>query len=244
MPNILSAWTNGTQKKCDQWEEMFSQLLDYYLHHGHCNIPAQYSTNPKLGRWVTVQRHIHNQKKRTNDKSPAMSSNRIKMLESIGFVWSSPKRSTWSEMFSKLESYKSKHGDCLVPQNFPEDPKLGRWVDKQRHCYKCRNEKRPTPLTMKQIEKMESIGFVWSVNKQHNWAEMFQQLEEYRKIHGDCLVQANFKENPKLGRWVSQQRHHYKRWKSGKSSPMDTDMTRIDQLEQIGFAWTFPGKKK
>jgi len=147
-------------------------------------------------------------------------------------------------MFEKLEEYKRKHGNCLVPQNFLQDPKLGRWVDKQRHSYKCRQENRPAPLTGIQIKQLESIGFVWSVNKQHHWSEMFQKLKQYREKYGDCLVQANFKENPKLGRWVSQQRHHYKRCQLGKPSPMDTDMGRIHQLESIGFAWNLPEKRK
>jgi hypothetical protein len=33
----------------------------------------------------------------------------------------------WEEMFSRLEVYKEKHGDCLVPSRYPEDSQLGSW---------------------------------------------------------------------------------------------------------------------
>lgn len=33
----------------------------------------------------------------------------------------------WEEMFARLEKYKEKNGDCLVPNGFREDPQLGNW---------------------------------------------------------------------------------------------------------------------
>lgn len=33
----------------------------------------------------------------------------------------------WEDMFHRLEIYKEKHGDCLVPNRYPEDPQLGSW---------------------------------------------------------------------------------------------------------------------
>jgi hypothetical protein len=33
----------------------------------------------------------------------------------------------WDEMFNRLVEYREKHGDCLVPNRYPEDPQLGSW---------------------------------------------------------------------------------------------------------------------
>ena len=127
-----------------------------------------------------------------------------------------------------------------MPQKFTDDPKLGRWVDKQRNWYKCKKEGRKCSITQNQIDELDSLGFVWSVNKQHSWVEMFGQLKNYHDLHGTCSVSANSEKYSKLGRWVAQQRHHFKRLISGKASPMSTDSERIKILESIGFEWNLP----
>lgn len=33
----------------------------------------------------------------------------------------------WEEMFARLVAYKEKHGDCLVPNRYADDPQLGSW---------------------------------------------------------------------------------------------------------------------
>jgi hypothetical protein len=39
----------------------------------------------------------------------------------------------WNEMFNRLVEYEAKHGDCLVPKKYTEDPKLASWVEMQRN---------------------------------------------------------------------------------------------------------------
>jgi len=38
----------------------------------------------------------------------------------------------WEEMYQRLQQYKEKFGDCLVPRKYEPDPKLGAWVEAQR----------------------------------------------------------------------------------------------------------------
>jgi hypothetical protein len=33
----------------------------------------------------------------------------------------------WEDMFARLVVFKQEHGDCLVPNRYPEDPQLGSW---------------------------------------------------------------------------------------------------------------------
>ncbi len=63
-----------------------------------------------------------------------------------------------------------------------------------------------------------------------NWEEMFRALEAFRKECGHCQVQANFRKNPQLGRWVAMQRY---RRKIG-----EMPQNQIDRLEKIGFVWS------
>ncbi len=50
-------------------------------------------------------------------------------LQSIGFVWNLLDHQ-WEDMFAKLEEYWEEYGDCLIPQDYKEDPPLGRWVNR------------------------------------------------------------------------------------------------------------------
>jgi hypothetical protein len=132
----------------------------------------------------------------------------------------------WNEKYKMLLQYKHEHGDCLVPQNYEEDPSLGRWVATQRKVYannKLRSDRR---------SKLESVGFVWVLGKsltsyEKQWENMFVKLEQYRRQHGNCLVPIHFKDDPSLSRWVASMRH-------GRDN---LDSERVARLESIGFVW-------
>jgi hypothetical protein len=61
------------------------------------------------------------------------------------------------------------------------------------------------------------------------------ELADYREIHGHCNVPTRCKQNPELGKWVTDQRSQYKSHLKGKTSPMTT--FRIKELEALGFEW-------
>jgi hypothetical protein len=52
-------------------------------------------------------------------------------LEQIG-VLPKPIEAAWDKIFSSLLDYKSRHGDCNVPQCWSENQRLANWVNTQR----------------------------------------------------------------------------------------------------------------
>jgi len=68
-----------------------------------------------------------------------------------------------------------------------------------------------------------------------NWNEKFHELVAFSKREGHCLVPKNFRDNPKLGQWVRDQRTQYTHLAAGKRSHITRD--RIQALEKIGFTW-------
>jgi len=197
----------------EQWEEMFAKLQAYKLEHGDCLVPYRCKDDLTLGHWVWDQR------------SPMMDGvmydERREKLDSVGFVWN-VHDDQWEEMFARLQAYKLKHGDCLVPREWKDDRKLGHWVMSQRGRMMdgvMYNERR---------EKLDSVGFVWNV-LDAQWEEMFARLQAYKLKHGDCQVPRCCKEDPKLAQWVANQRQ---RNKVGKVSD-----DRQNKLDSIGFVW-------
>ena len=93
-----------------------------------------------------------------------MNENKIKILDTIGFIWNAEaskktsmlKDDIWLSKYNLLVEYKRKNNTTIVPQH---DKTLGRWVNDQRVNFK-RNK-----LTQFRIEKLNEINFVWDVKK-------------------------------------------------------------------------------
>jgi len=125
---------------------------------------------------------------------------------------------------------------CIkVPQNSKKHIKLKNWIYKQRQNYRTRKEGKRTSMSEEQVRKLDSIGFVWSMNRYDDWQCMYEALVEYFVEHGHSIVPVKYVTNPKLGRWTSQQRNDYKLHKEGKTSSMTP--ARINMLENLGFVW-------
>jgi len=116
----------------NNWGVMYQRLSAYKEKHGTTCVPQHDKEHPQLGRWVS------NQRRRCKDKD------RYDLLH--GDI-----NNNWGVMYQRLLTYKKQHGITHVPQKFKADPKLGRWVNKQRKLCK---EKDRTDL-------LNDIAFLW-----------------------------------------------------------------------------------
>jgi hypothetical protein len=92
----------------------------------------------------------------------------------------------WREQYEALKAYSETFGHCRVPYNYAPNPKLARWVSRQRFLYrkmqKSGNETiksniRPyNVLTSERIEALEEIGFSFEVPRRQSWNTRFDQL--------------------------------------------------------------------
>ena len=193
------------------WERMFGALSGYKHKHGDCNVPRSWKENPALNAWLGVQRQRWKKNKLRREHT--------KRLEQLGVLWQ-PLDEVWEQMFLKLVEYKKKHGNCLVPKEWPADPEFGSWVATQRRF------KKHGALSADRIRRLDELRFVWHT-RASNWETMFLILVEFHNKHSHCLVPDNYSENPRLASWVSNQRS--RRRALGKG--------RIQRLDGIGFTW-------
>ena len=139
----------------------------------------------------------------------------------LGFVWD-PKPAAWETMFSELERYRERFGNCNVPANWPENPRLASWVNTQR-AFKEKGK-----LTSPREKRLNGIGFVWDPFEAL-WETKFTELKLYKERFGDCNVPARWKEHPRLATWVGEQR----------SNNAEGRLTseRKSRLDKLGFVW-------
>ncbi|KAL3783127.1 hypothetical protein HJC23_012463 [Cyclotella cryptica] len=129
------------------WKKRYSELLTYRQQHGHANVPQRYEANPELGRWVKDQRAF-----RRNNK---LNSERIKLLDDLGFVWKIKKPNDfWMEKLHQLKEYKRTQGN-LHPPREGEHKTLACWVDRQRRAGKSGK------LTSERVRLLNEVGFIW-----------------------------------------------------------------------------------
>jgi len=215
------------------WEIRFRELQEFQTTHKHCNVPRHFSENPQLWKWVDNQRNQYTL------MSSNMTPDRVTALEDIGFVWRRTHATCWEERLEELREFRKRHKHCNVPSR--RYPQLGNWVKQQRRQYKLMMDGKAstsTCMTHDRVAVLEEIGFVWHVPHAADalWGERLGELKAFQKRHNHCNVPCNFSENPQLGKWVNNQRTHYKLYTEGKKSP--TTPQRIKQLEGVGgFEW-------
>ena len=129
----------------------------------------------------------------------------------------------WDDMFQRLIVYKNEHTSTDVPKGYKVNPQLGHWVSTQRKLYN-KNE-----LSPQRIRRLRCIDFVWDSNEA-KWNRMYQRLILYKGEHNEStMVPLMYEVEPKLGKWVKQQRMFYKK------KELATD--RVHRLTKIGFMW-------
>lgn len=90
---------------------------------------------------------------------------------------------------AELGDYFKNFGDCNVPENWPINRPLARWVVQPR---KLRRAKRLPP---EQERRLANLGFEWGISDA-NWERMLAMLAEFAREHDHCRVPSKWKDNP------------------------------------------------
>jgi hypothetical protein len=141
-----------------QWGKFFYELKRYRDRMGNCYVPQTYTQNQPLARWVKRQRYQY--KLMIDGKLSAMTEERAKALEEIGFVWCSHD-SIWAERLEELKEFHRICNHCNVPTNYNENPSLANWVKCQRRQYRLYHEDKSSNMTVQRIRDLDDLGFEW-----------------------------------------------------------------------------------
>ncbi|KAG7341784.1 helicase domain protein [Nitzschia inconspicua] len=171
-PNPLSGQAmdgvNGVrfrEYQAEIWSEKFEELCLFRRENGHCHVPHHYEENQALAQWVKRQRYQY--KLKHEGKRSTLSDERIRLLNTIGFIWNSHD-AVFAERLQDLMLFKSIHGHCMVPSNHQPNFQLAIWTKRQRRQYKKYQEGFASSMTPERIAMLEAIGFVWDCRKLNN----------------------------------------------------------------------------
>jgi hypothetical protein len=217
------------------WDRRCDALRAFRKEYGHCDVPCGWPEDPGLGAWVARQRHLC--------RAGALRDDRRRRLADAGLEWSQERGRSrsrdreWDRMCDALAVYRREHGDCKVPKGWREDPKLARWVVRQRRYLRSRT------LRPDRRQRLEELGvdrepaaprtLAFSDGpRELAWQKFLKSLAAFREQQGHCNVPRRCPWNPKLGRWV-----HYQR-ELGRRGLLSGKRKRL--LDALGFQWLEP----
>jgi hypothetical protein len=120
--------------------------------HGPLHAPKRCSANnpPHLHKLVTEHLSNNRQKK-------------VLEKESVTGITTSDNEICWDLHFRELLAYLQTHGDFNVPQCYPCNPLLARWVSDQRNEFDLKRRGEQTSLTPLREANLDAIGFTWII---------------------------------------------------------------------------------
>ncbi|CAJ1959441.1 unnamed protein product [Cylindrotheca closterium] len=107
----------------------------------------------------------------------------------------------WNIRYAELLEFRKEHGHCLVPLRYQLNRALSNWVKRQRYQYRIKSEGKHSTLNDQRQAALEKLGFVWDSHSL-TWEERFQELSEFRRVHGHANVPKSYKTNQQLAVWV------------------------------------------
>ena len=137
------------------WKNHIDELKQFIAKFGNANVPAKYSLNPSLGKWVENIRCRYNRGELSDEK--------IEELSDAGFVFEVPAtppgqkkyrsyayEELWETRLQEWVDYNQKYQDAPGGRMNPE---LRKWCENQRGRY------RKNKLSEERVDRLKTVGF-------------------------------------------------------------------------------------
>jgi len=148
----------------------------------------------------------------------------------------------WERNFACLETFVKKKGRFPSRTETFAGVNLGNWVSNQRFQYQqLKKGNKAAYITYERVKRLDAIGFDWGETRESiaaKWMENFARLQQYKVKHGNCRLPTNFTvDGINLCEWAYTQKKEYGKLRKGTPSAITQE--RIDQLNGIGFEWSW-----
>ena len=149
------------EEKSRKRMQKYARLKDIYNEYGGADVPSSVLLDSEMGPWIKKQRTLLKQAEIGEETT--LTEEQIRLLEEmkIGEVLHVKTRAPWEDRLKELIDFQSKFGHTRVTPS--HDVSLSRWVKRQRLQYHQWREGKRSPMTVERMERLESLGFEWSV---------------------------------------------------------------------------------
>jgi hypothetical protein len=119
----------------------------------------------QLGQWVNNQKRAYKNVK-TGKKGVKITSERIAMLDSLGFHWGKnfPEPFSWEQGMAELKKFHAAMGHANIPINDSNHTPIAKWIRAQRAEWKRWFLGKDSLLDVDKIAELKQLGFRRKVN--------------------------------------------------------------------------------
>ena len=136
--------TNDSNHHQDEWNRQYEKLAECVKQQQQkrnqkqqenksVDLEAIWKDHPTLKTWLQQQRRDFCQWKEGNPDT-TMTSERQEKLDHLTIPWRVFNQ--WFDRYIELVDYYHKHGHCLVPPTYADNPELGKWLKMQRQSFR------------------------------------------------------------------------------------------------------------
>jgi hypothetical protein len=200
-----------------RWDRNYAIVLSFAKEHGHLNLPYTNRDSRRLSIW------LRRQKKRT--QMPDCQKEKFGALMNLYELNQQSQEEREREAWDPIDDDKTLHTWILYQR---QRAKQGRLLEERRKKlveidfkFACNSKRKETSFSAKQVTQ---------------WKTMYEQLAEYSRTHGDCMVPCIYEANLRLGQWVQKQRYDF--------TKKIMNLERKELLDQLGFAWNVEGNSR
>lgn len=177
-----------------RWEESFENLAAYINSTGKFPDKSDNEDTDKLLSWIYEQRKAKNKGTLSQDK--------IKLLDSIGFVWNSV-QAKWNKMFDTVWEYIAENGKTPEKSFKIDDMGIGAWYARQIKEY---NANRLDPYRK---SKIASLNKLLEDTRKHNedmlWLSRYNELQSFIEEKGHVPKSKDTFSGTNLYMWLRKQ---------------------------------------
>lgn len=213
------------------WDIMYEKAKDYFLQNGDLAVPHHYKTDEgySLGNWLQTQRKV-----RSGEQYGALTSDRIRLLDEIGMIWSGYRDMSWERNLAAAREYYEVFGNLNVNISYiTEDGiHLGAWISNLRTAKKNGSQRKY--LTEERIAALDEIGMIWDVSDML-WQQYYGACLTYYREYGDLDIPTGYVtgDGLRLGTWILNIRASY----NGSNKNYRLNAWQIQALNEIGMLW-------
>jgi superfamily II DNA or RNA helicase len=190
----------------EKWDKTFNDLKEFHRKNkrwptrrrGSTNLGSDHKKERILGNWYEQQKSLFKKGKLSEDK--------IKKLESIGFVWDTLNEN-WNKNFNAIKEFYRVNRRWPRSSGNKEENKLDNWCKDQKYLFK------KGKLSQDKISKLDAFDFRWELIDElriNEWDSKFNALKKFYSVNKRWPIRESKDVNERsLATWTHGQKSKY-----------------------------------